>query len=227
MVLLILIIRGSRRGALLGIIGAIGVGEAILNGLLLNLSLRQFCQVMGRLDVADLLAVALGEDEVDLLQGATRGLGVEEVHDREEDGVHGGEEEIGAPADGIDHDGRDHDDGKVEEPVGAGRDGVGLGTSSSRRELGGVEPWQREHGGTEEGHIEEETEHGTLGRAITTGDQTGEDDDHGNHLTTHAAEEQLPATDLFDKEPGESGEDGVDDHVDTTDEHRHELCLTQ
>lgn len=45
--------------------------------------------------VADLLVVALGEDDVDLLQRATRGFRVEEVENRQEDGVEDGEETVG------------------------------------------------------------------------------------------------------------------------------------
>jgi hypothetical protein len=51
-------------------------------------------QLLGGLYVADLLVVALGEDEVDLLEGAARSLGVEEVQDGQEEEVEDGEEPI-------------------------------------------------------------------------------------------------------------------------------------
>lgn len=44
--------------------------------------------------VADLLIVALGEDDINFLQRATRGLRVEEVEDRQEDGVEDGKETV-------------------------------------------------------------------------------------------------------------------------------------
>lgn len=48
------------------------------------------------------------------------------MHERQEGRVDGRKEDVGAPADPVDHDRRDHDDDKVEEPVCDGRDGVGL-----------------------------------------------------------------------------------------------------
>lgn len=44
------------------------------------------------MDIADLLVVTLGEDEINLLKRAARGLRVEEVQDREEDGIEDGKE---------------------------------------------------------------------------------------------------------------------------------------
>lgn len=107
------ILRLRRSSALLQIRGA-STGKAILDSLRLDLIISEPGQLMRRLDIANLLAIALGKDDVNLLQGATSRLGIEEVHGRNEDGVHNSKEQIRAPANGIHHDGGDHDDGKVE-----------------------------------------------------------------------------------------------------------------
>jgi hypothetical protein len=65
------------------------------------------------------------------------------------------------------------------------------------------------------------------GGTSTTGNEAGEDDYHRDHLASHTADEELATADLLDEEPGEGGEDGVVDHVDTTDEHGHELSLAE
>lgn len=143
LVVLTLLVGGRRvRVTLLHILGMTKITEAVLQSLDLHLLIGEPGQFTGSLDVADFLAVTLGEDNVDLLQTATGGLGVEEVHDGDEDGVPGSEEEVGSPADVGDHDRRDHDDSEVEEPVRAGGDSVGLGTGTDGRDLSGVQPGQ-------------------------------------------------------------------------------------
>lgn len=224
-VLLALLLRGRTMGVPLLRVTAAGLLETILQSLLLDLLVGELGQLPGGADIADVLAVALGEDEVDLLQTAARSLGVKEVHGGNEDGVHHSKEQVGAPVDVLDHDGCDHDDGKVEQPVRAGRHGVGLGTGADGRHLGRVQPGERQDTGTEEGHVQEQTKDGTLGRAGSARNQAGEDDDHGNHLAHHTTQEQLATTDLLNEEPGEGSEDGIDNHVDTTDQHRHEIGL--
>ena len=52
--------------------------------------------------------------ESEFLQGSTLGFGVEEVDDGDEAGVGAGEEEVGSPSDGGDHNRDDHDDKEVE-----------------------------------------------------------------------------------------------------------------
>lgn len=196
----------------------LAVHDAVLGGLLFNLLLREFGKLAGGAHIRHLLEVALGEDQVDFLERATGGLGVEEPHDGDEKAVPGGEEEVGAPFDAGDHDRGDHDDGEVEEPVGAGGDGVGLRTGLDGRQLGGVEPGQGQPGGAKDAHVQEEAEDGTLGGLGVTGDQAAEDNDHGGALAKGAAQEEVATTDLLDEEPGEGGEDGVANHVDTTDQ---------
>lgn len=65
------------------------------------------------------------------------------------------------------------------------------------------------------------------GGTSATGEEAGEDNYHRNHLASHTADEELATADLLDEEPGEGGEDGVVDHVDTADEHGHELSLAE
>lgn len=105
----------------------------------------QVRQLFGRLDIAHLLGVALGEDDVDLLQTATCRLRVEEVDDGEEHGVEDGEEQICAPATCarvVYEHGCDHDDEEIPKPVADCRAGSCLGTGLERVDLGRVEPRQ-------------------------------------------------------------------------------------
>lgn len=89
-------------------------------------------------------------------------LGVEPVKDGEECGVGAAEEEIGSPVDVGDHDGNDHDDDKVEQPVGAGGCSVGLATGLEGVDLSGIQPGKRQPGSTERSNVGEETSDSTL-----------------------------------------------------------------
>ena len=110
------------------------------------------------MDVGDLLQVALGEDKVDLLEGALLGLRVEKVDDRDEARVDDGKEEVCAPRDVGNHNRRDHDDEEIEQPVRASRHRVGAGAGAERVDFRGVQPWERKPGGAECGDICEETD---------------------------------------------------------------------
>lgn len=67
------------------------------------------------------------------------GGGFGRVHEWKERSVDSGKEDIGAPADSVDHDGRDHDDDKVEKPIRDGRDGVGLPAGAEGIDFRGVQ----------------------------------------------------------------------------------------
>lgn len=90
--------------------------------------------------IGHVFIIPLGEDQIDFLKRAVRGLGVEEVDEGQEARVDGGEEEVGAPADAGDHDGGHHYDEEVDGPV----DDVGecgaFGADAERVDFGGVEP---------------------------------------------------------------------------------------
>lgn len=204
-----------------------GTSEAVLHGLLLDFLVGELGQLVGSAHVADVLGVTLGEDDIDLLQTAVGGLGVEEPDEGDEQAVEDGEEQVSTPADVGDHDGGDHDNQEVEEPVAAGRDSVGLGTGLDGGQLSRVQPGQRQPSGTESGHVEEQTEDSTLGSLLVTRDQTGKGDNHGNALKERSTQEKLATTDLFNEEPGESGKDSVDNHVDTTNDQREVLSLVK
>ena len=206
---------------LLELAGLFVVGvEAVLAGLGVNFLVGEVWELLSGGDVRHVLHVTLGEDDVDLLEGSLLGLWVEEVDDWEEDGVHRGEEEVGTPTDVGKHGWSEHDDGEVEQPVRAGRDGVGSGAGLDWVDLGWVQPWKWEPGGTEEGDVGEETDGGSLGSAWSVWNQAGEDEDHGQALTDSTDQEELATTNALNDEPGGGGEDGVDDHVDTTEEER-------
>lgn len=212
-----------RGGAELGLV--VTDVEAVLDSLGLYLLIGQEWKFLGSLNVRHVLEETLGEDEIDLFERAVSSLGVGEVDDRQEAGVADGEEEVGTPANLGDHDRSDHDDEEVPEPVRAGGDSVSLGASLDGRDLGWVQPGQRQPGGTERGNVGEETDSSTLRGRGSTRNQAGEDDDHRSHLANSTPQEKLAATDLLNKEPGESSEDRVDNHVDTTEEERHGLGL--
>lgn len=203
----------------------IAVDETIPVGIGFDLLGSEMRQLLGGLDVRHLVDIALGEDDVDLLERAAGRLGVEEVDDGNEGGVHAGEEEVSSPANLVDHDGSDHDDEEVEHPVGAGRHGVGLSTSADGVDLGGIEPGEGKPGGTKEGDVGEKTDGGAAGLHGVVGDQAGKDDDHGKHLANATDQEQTTATDSLNDKPGDGSEDGVDDHVDTTQQHGHVVGL--
>ena len=75
----------------------IGGLETVLASLLVNLMLVHLGQLLGGKHVTLVLKVTLGEDKVDLFEAAASSLRVEEVDDREEDGVKNSEEEISTP----------------------------------------------------------------------------------------------------------------------------------
>lgn len=208
------------------------VGHTVLGGLLFDFFLGKLGQLVGGTDVGDVLGVTLCEDDIDLFQSATGGFRVKEPDGRNEETVPGGEEEVSTPTNAVNHDRSDHDNSKVEEPVTAGGHGVGLRTGLDGRQLSGVEPRQRQPGGTEEAHVHEETENSTLGDlGITlshggTGDQASEHDDHGGALSETATKEKLATTNFFDKEPREGSEDSVANHVNTTDQKSEIVALS-
>lgn len=215
--------------ALRGLSLLIAAIEAIFTGLVGNLVVGHTRKLLGSPDIAHLLSVTLGEDKVNLLERATRCLGVEEVDDGEEDGVHASEEGVGSPSKGtgsVNHDGCDHDNEEVPEPVGDGGGGIGLRSGLEGVDLGRVQPGEREPCGTEEGNVGEETDSGTLGSSGGTRDQGAEGQNHGETLADGTDEEELAATDTLNGEPRGSGEDGVDDHVDTTEEEGHVVVDT-
>jgi len=64
------------------------------------------------------------------------------------------------------------DDSEVEEPVGDGRDCVGVGSSAKRVDFRRVEPGEFEPGWSEEEEEEEETEYSALGSFRSSGNET-------------------------------------------------------
>ena len=208
------------------------VGHTVLGGLLFDFFLGKLGQLVGGTDVGDVLGVTLGENDIDLFQTATGGFRVKEPDGRNEETVPGCEEEVRTPTNAANHDRSNHDNSKVEEPVAAGGHGVGLRTGLDGRQLSRVQPRQRQPGGTEEAHVHEETEDSTLGDLRVTlshggtRDKTSEHDDHGSALSETATQEQLATTDLLDKEPREGSEDGVADHINTTNQKSEIVALS-
>lgn len=130
--------------------------NTVLAGLLDDLCLVEARQLLGGLDVTDILGVAFNKNDVDLLERAAGRLRIEKVDDGEEDGVEDGEDQVRAPAAvarAAQHHRRDHDDEEVPQPVGYRRGSVGLGAGLERVDLGRVQPRQRKPGGTEESDV--------------------------------------------------------------------------
>lgn len=122
-----------------------------------------------------------------------------------------------------DHDRNDHDNDKVEQPVGAGRGSVGLTAGLEGVDLSGVQPRKRQPGSTERSNVGEQTSDGTLGdlrrigtRVVSTRNQESHGQEHGKHLSSGTDKQQLTTTNTFNEEPGRCRKDGVDNHVDTT-----------
>lgn len=141
--------RRARGNPLIGLLAnadVLGVDDdTVLAGLRHHVVLCQEWKILSGLDVADVLGVALGEDDIDLLQAAAGRLGVCVVDDGEEDSVESAEEQVGAPTVGarvVDEDGRDHDDEEIPQPVADGRAGGGLGPGLQRVDLGRIQPGQ-------------------------------------------------------------------------------------
>lgn len=165
-------------------------------------------ELFGGFDVGDVVDFAFGEDKVDFFEGAagclkcgmlvhyyysvraqeSRGgtnLGIEKVDEGEEEGVHDGKEKVGAPAGlagAVDHDGGDHDDEEVPDPVGDGRYSVGLCSGLQWVDFCGVEPREWEPSGSKEGDVGEETDGCTLCGGLGAGDESAKGDNHGETL---------------------------------------------
>lgn len=212
------------------------VGRRLLSGSLadtifdihhLNLLVGHLGENLGGLDAGHLVDVALGKDQVDFFQAAVGRLRVEDVDDRNEDGVQRREEQIGTPVDTVNHDRGDHNDGEVEQPVAASRHGIGLRTGLGGRQFRRVQPGQRQPSGAKTGHVQEEPEDGAfLDGVAALGNQASKGNHHCNGLNKRTVEEQLAAANLLDEEPRESCKDGIDDHVDTSDQQRKVVLLT-
>ena len=120
----------------------------------------------------------------------------------------------------------------IPEPVRACRDRVCLGTCLEWVDLCWVQPRKRQPRCTEEGNVSEQSKCSALRRTGVVGinvlrDQAGEHDDHGQALTDCASQEQLAAANVLDQPPGRCCEDGVYDHIHTTQDERHSPCLSE
>ncbi|KAI7498754.1 general substrate transporter [Hortaea werneckii] len=223
------------KASLLDLAGLVVVaGEAVLLSEVVDALSVELGKLLGSVDIRHLLDVALGEDQVDLLQSPTGSLRVEEVQDREEAGVEGGEEEVGTPANVLDEHWRDHDNEEVPNlgmllvqgcggllwkmtyPVLSGGQSVGFRAGLERVDLSRVQPWQWQPGSTEESNVGEETDSGTLASLLSAWNERTEGDHHGKHLTD--LKTQLATANALDSEPGGRGEERVHNHVNTTQE---------
>jgi len=125
----------------------------------------------------------------------------EEINDWEEASIDDSKHQIRGPLDVINHNRRNHDHGEIEQPVGAGRDGVSLGPRLDRVDLCRIQPGKRKPCCAEKGNIAEQTDRSTLGRRFSVGDQASEHEDHGKTLPKSTDEEEFASTSALDDEP--------------------------
>ena len=160
----------SGDGTGLGIIGTVDVVLLQHDFLLVGSQLRHLLGDQGRSTVGQM---GSSEDQVDLGQFTTTGLGVEQPDERESDGVLDGKEEKGpstnrsscetrtrqsagifsrffsiSPPQRLTHSGQDLDNQKVEQPVTHRGYGVGLSPDGLSVQLGGVQPREGQKSGT-------------------------------------------------------------------------------
>jgi hypothetical protein len=131
------------------------VVESILSRHSSNAVVVEHRQLLRRPHIRHVFEEALCKDEIDLFQTALLRLGVEDVDEGEEPGIDAREHEVRAPADVVNHDGRDHDDHEVEKPIRACRHGIGFCARLDRVDLGGIQPWQGKPGRAEKGNVGE------------------------------------------------------------------------
>lgn len=77
------------------------VNETEAQGLALDLLVREEGQVLGGLDIRDVLGGTLGEDDVDLFERTVGSLWIEEVDHGQEGGVDHSEEEVSSPTNSV------------------------------------------------------------------------------------------------------------------------------
>ena len=169
---------------------------------------------MRSLDIAHLLDKTLSEDDINLLQRASSGLGIEEEDDGDEAGVDNGKDEVCRPANVRNHDGSNHDNDEVEQPVGAGRDRIRLSAGLHGVDLSGIEPWEWEPSGTENDDEHEQAENTSFGSLLrfgagfglidAGGDESRESDDHGEALANCTPKEEGTTANSLNQEPGGS-----------------------
>lgn len=170
------------------------------------------------------ILVVSGREAIFDTQRATY-LWVEEIENGEEATVYHGKEQISSPADSVNHDWGDHDNEEVEEPVGTCRNSVCLRACLDGTDLGRVEPRKRKPSSSKRGDVSKETDGSSLGRVGISRNQACKSQDHGKHLAGRSPEEKLPASNSLNDEPGHGGKGGVDNHVDTAEQHGHVVRL--
>ena len=144
----------------------------------------------------------LSKDAIHLLQTPQRRLRIKQIHDGQDEGVDGRENEVRFPADGREADRRDHDDEEIEGPVGGCAEGVGGRADPQGHDFGGIQPGHAEPADGEEGVVDEEEEGGDDARGFTADfGHDGEDyhaEDHAGAAEHHelAAAETLDCEDL-------------------------------
>lgn len=164
---------------------------------------------LGDLDVPSVLGVSNGEHDINLLERSSSGLGVEDVNEGNETDVEDTEDEESVGVDGGEHRGSQLDDSEVPCPVGHRGDSVGVGSSSERVDLSGVQPRKLEPSRSEGEEVEEDTEDSSVGGGGGTRKKRSEDDQHRNSLENGSDQEHDSSTDSLDSVEGEDRSEGV------------------
>lgn len=188
-----------------------------------NLVVLEHGHLLGHLERPLSFHVSLGEDQINLLKLASRCLGIEKVRKRHGQEVDQGKEEVDAPAAAVREDGREHDDGKVGQPVCARRERRRTSTCAKRVDLRRVDPRQRQDGKGEERDKEENAHGSAVGVGWRRVDQAGHGDDEAEALAQEPDQVQLATADSLNHEEGWEREDGVDGGKDTAQNQRHAI----
>ena len=105
----------------------------------------------------------------------------------------------------------------VYVPVVNRAESVGLRAGLERVDLGGVQPGEWQPSSAEEGDVDEKTYSSTVGStSLGRGNKAGEGKNHSQALSNGTDQEELTATDTLNDKPRCSREDGIDNHVDTS-----------
>ena len=156
-----------------------------------------------------------GEPLVDLLEAFPRRFDDEEVDDGDEGGVQDGVEQVEAPVEVVDADGRRLHDYVVEQPIAGRRERGAFGPHAERVDLGRVEPGRGDPSEAESEEVESDED----GRddagdvvALVVADfgADGDAEEGDGHGGGHG-HEQGAAAEAFDEEEGGGGGEHVED----------------
>lgn len=146
------------------------------------------------------------KDAVHLLEADVLGLGQVKVDPGDAGGEEAGEEDVGAPGQGLEHGRHEEGDGKVVEPVGRGADRGTAGADAEREDLRDDNPRGRAPAEAKGTNVDPDQDHGRPARGGVVGPVVLElgyhdaDRDHGQEHDDGASVEHGLAAELVDEQ---------------------------